>query len=226
MPSSPSPSLSRKLLFYGLGAGAATAATSAHAVVNSNTGLTAQGNTLYLDLANNAYGTTLTTTDEFEFSLNTTSPASAYGLKVNSGNFGEIVGFSATPTGETTSTNYISKLAAGTVIGSSSGIVTSASKPLFDTATATNAVWQPGSTGYVGLEFSSASSVEYGWAQLTLNNLTGNNGGAFTPGGVCRGDKRRGHRRRFDGVARPGTEHRRAAGCRGRGRGRVACPPP
>ena len=177
---SASSSLYKKLLLYGLGAGAAATASSSRATVVATTGLQVSGNSFYLDLNNNAYSTTLQSTDQFGFTSNTAQLA-AYGGKVNSGSFAA-VGFQSTTNGNGTSVAYVLKLSAGATIGSGS--------PTFNGGNSTfdalppkgtnSGFWKAGDTGYVALQFSGPTNVEYGWAQLTLNNLDGSGSGVFT----------------------------------------------
>ena len=193
VPTPSSSSLSKKLLLYSLGAGAATAASSAQATITSTTNIEASGNAFYVDLANNAYSTTNQATDQFGFTSNT-SQLAAYGGKVNSTFLGEIGAQNVTNTAGT-SVSYILKLCALTTIGSGTSFTGSNTPSTFDAQASptapTNAVgqpsagtdsgfWHPGDSGYVALAFGGPNNFEYGWASLTLNNLTGTGAGVFT----------------------------------------------
>ena len=144
------------------------------------TGLQANGNAFYLDLNNSAYTTTLQSTDEFGFTINTAQSA-AYGAKVNS-SFLAGLAFNGTSTVNGATVNNLLELSAGATIGGNLTYTGNANN-IFAVQPAAGAIsgnWKVGDTGYVGLEIGGTNNYEYGWAQFTLNNLAGSGVGAFT----------------------------------------------
>lgn len=156
-------SLSRKLAAYGLGAGAATLATSAQADIHYSGPLNFTGDTVYFDLLNTISPTSSPqSADNFELaSSNAGQKPGAYGLS-GTGGAGSVA-FS-----DTILANKTSKLNSGDTIGSS--LQFSSNGTLNDFRFLSSGEWQVGDIGFLGLEIAIDGQTDYGWAEIQLNN--------------------------------------------------------
>ena len=206
--------LPQRLLLYSLGAGAATVAASAHGaaadvVATPYTGTT--GGTYYFNLQNTvaANNGSSSTGEQFEF-YKGIQKAGAQGA--NSTNYVIATESKLGGSNGTTATNYVLKLGVGATIGSGTNFTTSGMFNNYYAATYTPTGgttpvrqsndgsgvgdWKAGTTttgrGFVGLRIlTTTGKTDYGFADLTITNYTGNtgtfvlNGYAYDPTGAA-----------------------------------------
>jgi len=164
-------SFGKRLLVYGVGAGAASVGASAHATIVSYSGPPVTGNNIYFSLN----GSAPTTTDPGgteDFSLNSNSGKF---IIVKYGNTAVTGVSSGSGFVSPTTNGYPSELAAGTTIGPGSVFRTNVGAALHGQAniggpSTPYGYWTVGSTGFLGLKIVTPSNqTDYGWAELVVN---------------------------------------------------------
>jgi hypothetical protein len=174
-------SLPQKLALYGLGVGAASLASSAHADIVYSGPVEFSGNNIYYDLENVAPPSATADVANHDFQLNL--------FKAKASNFEG----PSTTTGTTdsmvrgmNSLQYAIKHNAGDTIGSGGSFFAG---PFLQNDYGTGGIappgedlgdWHPGDRGFLGLQLVVGTDTFFGWADVTLNNLDGSGIGAFT----------------------------------------------
>lgn len=177
---SPHRTLAQKLALYGLGAGAASLATSANADIQYSGPLNFSGNTIYFDLQNTvAPSTAPDPADDFLLSANATK------MKASIGSYGSSSGQVVSETRGAFPRDYALQLNVGTTIGSGSNFSTDG---YFNNNYAGGVVpagyglgdWTFGERGFLGLSILINAQTVYGWADVQFNNYDGSGVGSFT----------------------------------------------
>ncbi len=194
--------IAQKLFLYGLGAGAASLATTpAGAEIFYSGPLSFSGNTIFFDLQGTTPSATNFTGADFKLaqgiSNNATNKISTYSSNYNP-NSGMVTQVRPTYPGGTSTRSYVLKLTGGITIGSASnftngfGVFNDRYTPppalaaQGDGGPATDAFqgdWAPGDRGFVGLRFEldgQPGVPVYGWADIGTNNFNGDAPGRFT----------------------------------------------
>lgn len=186
-------SFAQKLLFYGIGVGALSAATGQAAVVSAPVGQT--GSTFYFTLQNTTASTTApANSNSFEFYNNTSKSLatnSTNGTPPTGSGTNYLFATESKPGPNSKATNYVLKLGVGTTIGSQTFNASGTFNNYYPGSTfmgttipagAKNGDWKPGNQGFVGLEITDGSGgVHYGFADLTFNSV----GGTYTFNGLA-----------------------------------------
>ena len=170
--------LSQRLVLYGVGAGAASLASSAEATIHYSGPVEFSGNSIYFDLQNTVPPSTslMVGSDDFHLQSKTTSMS---GGKAGISTYGgAAVMYQTRFTPMTMSPKaYSLKLNAGTTIGAS-GSFTQFYSYLQDTYTGpfhsgfNQGDWSPGDRGFLGLRLTVGADTFFGWADVSLNTLT------------------------------------------------------
>lgn len=167
----PSQTLAQRLVVYGLGAGAVSAASSADARVIWSGPVEMSGNTIHFDLQNMVRpGATFATNDDFVMKSDTSKSKAK--IKSEGPYSGSIAG------NIRNGRPYAFKLRTGQSIGSQNFYSTAYfndfnAGPPDDTFGFGAGDWRPGQRGFVALRLSINGNNFYGWADVTLRTLTG-----------------------------------------------------
>jgi len=167
----PSSSLSQRLVLYGLGAGAASVAAShADAAILYSGPVEYSGNMIHFDLQN-AIPPSSSFMAQDDFKLNS-KPDKGKAKILTEGSYSPGWVGLMQPGGP-----YIDRLLAGTTIGNSSNFYNGIG---FFNGPDQNGEWLPGERGFAGLRLTINGNNYFGWADITLNNLTGDGLPVFT----------------------------------------------